>query len=390
VHLKKVCLISTNLTLEGNVVFYLAKALAEKGITVTVVAPHAKGLKKKETVDGVCIERFRYFSPARLETLALRHGILQNLRKNPLNYLLVPFFMFALMAKSLLMARNSDILHAHWLPAGIAALPAKYLFRRPVVLTVHGHDVRNQPKSIVGFFLKRFDAVITGHNELLEIAQAIVPEKTFLIRNAMDFDALEKMPDKETAKKKLRLLGKKTVSLIGRITEMKQPMVFVEALPLVMDKHKDANFLMVGDGPLQEKARQRAKELGVEKNIVFAGRVNNVFDYLAATDLFAAISHIENAFSVSLVEALLSGVPCVMTKAGTTDKFFSHKKNCFFVPKESPQALAVAISMLLGNKKTLASIGKNGKVLAKELGFDKEKILNKTISTYLGVLTGNG
>ena len=379
--MKSICLLSTNLTIEGNVVFYLARLLAGRGIKVKLIAPHGKGLKKSEVVQGVEIKRFKYFLPG-LETLALGSGIPENLKRNPLNWLLVPFFMAGLMLSAFRGARSSELLHAHWLPAGIAALPAKWLLRKPVVLTLHGSDVRGKPGLLVEFFLKRFDAVTTGHDELFEIAKNMVPEKSFLIRNAIDFAALEGMPGKAEAKKILGLGSGKVVSFIGRLNDVKQPLVFVEAAGIAGKKLPGTKFLVVGEGPLKAKAKAMAGS-----NLAFAGRVDNVFDYLAASDCFAAISNIENAFSVSLVEAMLAEVCCIVTDAGTTSKFFSHRENCIMVPKENPKELANAVLKLLGDEKLSGKIAARGKELAERLGFSREKILNGWLSIYSKVVS---
>ncbi len=378
----KICIPITNLTFEGNVVFDLAKELAKQGYKPKIIAPHAKGLLTKEKVKGVEIKRFRYFWPERFETLALENGITENLKANPLKYLLIPFFLIGFSLKIFFQARKSDVIHANWLPAGVASLPAKYLLGKPLVVTVHGADVRNRNKKIRGFFLKRFDAVTTGHNELFDIVKETVPEKTFLIRNAIDFDKLENALEKGQNKKKFGLEGKQVVSFIGRLADMKQPLVFIKAAGLVLEKRKDVKFLVLGNGPLKIPAEQLAKELGIEKNIIFTGRISNVFEYLTASDVFATVSHIENAFSVSLIEALLSGVPCIVSRAGTTEKFFTDKKNCLLVKPKSPEELAQAVLSLLNNKKMAKEIATNGTDLARKLGFSKKQILKKILFIY--------
>jgi glycosyltransferase involved in cell wall biosynthesis len=378
----KICIPNTNLDFRGNVVFELAKELSKLGHEVTLVVPHAKGLAEDEKIDGVKIKRFRYFWPSSFETLALGYGIPENLKADRLKYFLVPFFLAGFAAKVFWEARRSDIIHANWLPSSAVGLPAKYLFGKPLIVTIHGADVRGRNKRIRGFFLRRVDAVLTGHEELLAISNAVVPEKTFLVRNALNFGELEKAPKKPQAKKILGLEGAKVVSFIGRMADMKQPLLFVKAASLVLKKRKDAKFVMLGDGPLKKPAEKLAEKLGIEKNVIFTGRVSNVGEYLAASDLFATVSHIENAFSVSLIEALLSGVPCIVTKAGTTEKFFSNKKNCFLVNKKNHEELANAILGLLKDKKRAELIGKNGKTLAKQLGFSKQRILDRTVSIY--------
>ncbi len=370
----KICIPITNLSFEGNVVFDLAKELAKQGHKPTIIAPHAKGLLLKEKVKGVEIKRFRYFWPARFETLALGNGIAENLKANPLNYLLIPFFLASIKIKVLIESRKCDVIHAHWLPAGIASLASKYFFGKPLIVTLHGTGTRTVNRSIVGFFLKRFDAVTTGHEEMFEIAKQYVPKKLFLIRNMVDFEALKNA-------KKMQI-KKKMVLFIGRLYDMKQPFVFIDGAAEILKKRKDVIFYMIGNGPLEEKCKTRVKKLGIEQDVVFTGRVGNVFGYLASSKVFSALSHIENIFSVSIIEALLTNTPCVITKAGKTTQFFTDRKNCLLVEKKDSKGFAKAVIELLSNETKAKEIGRNGKNLAEELGFSREKILKQNISLY--------
>ena len=129
---------------EPPFVHELARRLTDS-FDVHVLAPHAPGSKRREILDGVHVHRFRY-APSVLERLAYQGGILANLKKSPLLFGLVPFFLAAqlLAAIHLLMRQPIQVIHAHWIfPQGMVALLARALSRSKakVLCTSHGGDL---------------------------------------------------------------------------------------------------------------------------------------------------------------------------------------------------------------------------------------------------------
>src|SRR5690606_19375146 len=73
---------------EPSFVHDLCKELA-RDFDVLVVTPSSQGAARRETMDGVAIERFRY-APSRFETLIHNGGIVANLHGSPWKWLLLP------------------------------------------------------------------------------------------------------------------------------------------------------------------------------------------------------------------------------------------------------------------------------------------------------------
>ena len=108
---------------EPAFVFDLCLGLQQRGLQVDVLAPHANGAKHHETIAGMGIYRYRYFF-TRLQSLAYNGGVLANLKRNPLNYLLVPMMLLsqAVALRRLLKSTDYHVVHAHWIiPQGLVA-----------------------------------------------------------------------------------------------------------------------------------------------------------------------------------------------------------------------------------------------------------------------------
>jgi len=106
-----------------------------------------------------------------------------------------------------------------------------------------------------------------------------------------------------------------------------------------------------------------------------------VDEFLAVSDAFVACSADENCFSTTILEAMLSKVPCIITKAGMTEKFFTHKKYACLVEKKNPKLLGESVANLLHNAKLRKTLAENGLKFLGMHEFRNKAIIKKIIRT---------
>ncbi len=99
-------------------------------------------------------------------------------------------------------------------------------------------------------------------------------------------------------------------------------------------------FVLVGSGP--DEARFRAAAAGLD-NLLFAGQVDNVGDYLAAFDLLVYPSRHEGLGS-TLIDALEVGLPVVATGVGGIPEIIQDGENGLLVAPDDPAALEAAVA----------------------------------------------
>ena len=120
--------------------------------------------------------------------------------------------------------------------------------------------------------------------------------------------------------------------------------------------------ILVGWGPLENKLRKKAQELGVENNILFAGKCqrNAVLEILSITDIFV-LSSLWEGFGRVMGEAMAMGRPVVATKTDGTELLVEHNKTGLTVPTKNAQLLADAVLDLIDNPHRRLLMGKLGK-----------------------------
>lgn len=129
-----------------------------------------------------------------------------------------------------------------------------------------------------------------------------------------------------------RLMGERNADLITRLKKDTNSFVFVTTCRLVQVKNlgtlikvfaeiveenqdKGLKLWIVGDGPERENLKFLERELGIQENVVFLGFQEDVVPFLEQADVFVLPSFSEG-FSISLVEAMLCGLPCIVTNQG--------------------------------------------------------------------------
>lgn len=263
---------------EPAFVHFLCRQLS-RTCRVIVLAPHYPGARRHEEMDGVHVCRFRYFIPM-AERLAYDGGIITNLKRNRLKFLLIPFFLTSQFVNILWLARKYrvDLIHAHWIvPQGLLAVLARRLRLIPgrirVLCTAHGGDLfslqRNAWQALKYYTLRHADhttVVSTAMRDLL--VEAGCSAGRISVRS-MGVDLSTAFQPDTVDERNIDLL------FVGRLVEKKGVAVLVEALHLLQAEFPDLRLTIVGDGPDKTALQQRAGQLGIADRIDFTGAVPN-------------------------------------------------------------------------------------------------------------------
>ncbi len=172
--------------------------------------------------------------------------------------------------------------------------------------------------------------------------------------------------------------------IIGKIASMypqKAHEVFFEAAKLVLNKFPNARFLIVGDGPRRGELEHIVLEMGLEKEVIFTGLRKDIPALLKFMDIFALSSSWEG-FPMTILEAMASETPVVVTDVGGNREAVIDGKTGFLVNKANPGVLADAIVRLAGNQELMSAMGKAGRERVIN-NFTSEIMVRKTEKLYL-------
>ena len=342
---------------EPRFVLDLCKALMEKA-DVVVLAPHCRGAKFNEYIEGVKVNRFRY-APSRLENLAYNGGMLSNIRGNHLNALLLPFFFLGMVFASIKLLRRYDfsVIHAHWLiPQGFIAAVARIISRTeiPLVITCHGADLYTLEKRpwswLKRWALKSCDGVTVVSSAMKDQVNNVyhMPDRLIkVLPMGVDLTQIF-VPDTNKFQRRKGLL------FVGRLVEKKGVQYLIEAVDRLIRRNVTAHLTIVGDGPARETLEAQARFLGVSAYISFVGAVEQselpsfyqrhsaaVFPFVVAEN------GDQEGLGLVVIEAQGCGCPVIASDLPALHDSFLPELHTWLVPPGNSDILADKIELLL-------------------------------------------
>ena len=353
------------------------------GNEVVVVSSAGQDTKNFELRENVKIHRFNYFLKKQ-QTLTYTGGLSTSFASGIFSKIKAIPFMISFILSTLKHGKECDVVHAHWTPSAFAAIPLKILYKKPIVVSLLGADVRLLPRWLNKFIFKYCDAIVASvHIFWVYLEElGVKKDKIYAIKHCYDYDKFNKKDDISGFKKEFNLKNEKIVTFLGRMDPFKDPITFVKSIPYVLKKIKNVKFFIVGYGFLLDDVKKLVKQLKLEKYVIITGPRKDTNIILEASDIFVNLSPDENYFSVAIQESMAKKTPCLLTDAGDTKKTFTHKLDTYLVPVKNPKATADGIVELLENEKLRKKIGENGIKLLKKEGYTRDRIMNDLNSLY--------
>jgi glycosyltransferase involved in cell wall biosynthesis len=253
---------------------------------------------------------------------------------------------------------QADVVHVHsngLLPEVAAGIAAR--LGRPVVLTLYGTEIWHYRPKRLGpdLFTRayRSASAVTFYSQgLLDRARELGLERPRAQVIYPPVASSFQHHDAEAQRLARAALGITAGHLlvnVKRLHPLAGQRYLLEAMPGVLREHPDTMLVICGTGALLDELRSVARSAGVERQVTFAGLVDNaqVARYCAAADLFVLPSLLE-ALPTVAVEALASGTPVVSSdNPGGLELNGVFGDDVRVVRKEDPDALAAAVNARL-------------------------------------------
>lgn len=143
------------------------------------------------------------------------------------------------------------------------------------------------------------------------------------------------------------------VGIVATLRDWKGHEYLIEALSSL----DQANLVIVGDGPRRQILEDFVDAQKMRARTVFAGDRADVVPWLHALDIFALPSFANEGVPQALIQAMLAGLPCVTTHAGSIAELARHEETALVVPIKDAAALRAALARLLGDSALRKTLG---------------------------------
>lgn len=226
-----------------------------------------------------------------------------------------------------IMNHDLDLLHVHYaIPHASAAYMAKQIVKQktgrsiPVITTLHGTDITLVGKDkmyepVVTFSINESDAITAVSQNLKDetFKNFAITKEIDVIYNFVDVTRFNKKPI-DAFRKVIAPHGEKILMHASNFRKVKRIDDVVTIFANVR-KVMPAKLLMVGDGPERHAAEEQARALGIEEDIRFLGKQEQMEDILAVSDMFLLPSEYES-FGLAALEAMAAKAVVISTNAG--------------------------------------------------------------------------
>jgi len=376
----------------GIFVHEQVKALVKLGLEVKVISPmpwapfplnqvnekwkRYSQIEEKTTIDGIEVFYTRYL----------------NLPKSMLFEYYGSFFYAGMkkLIQNLYKTFPFDIIHAHVaLPDGAAAIKIKEQVNIPLLVTVHGQDLQHtiyrnkKSKDVIASVFQQADKIILVSHKLKKLAEKEIgpSDKYEVIHNGINLEEIPNQKIEDTNRTKERI-----IMSVSNLYPSKGIDLNLHAISKLYKKYPDIKYWIVGDGPERSRLEALSKDLGIEANVQFIGRLphKEALETMQKCEIFSLPSWKEG-FGVVYIEAMEFGKPVIGVQGEGIEDVIQHGKTGLLVKPKNVQSLVEAIDDLLANPSKEKVIGQNAKEMVYgEMTWDRNA--QKTVSLYKAVI----
>jgi phosphatidylinositol alpha-1,6-mannosyltransferase len=326
-----------------NLLARLAAGLAARG-EVTVVTPATTGDRDWDATQSFRVIRSWPHGGGRLAVAALyARALVEILRRRP-----------------------RVIVCGHVLLGPLCRV-IRAVFGVPYVAMAYAYEIRApRMRSIAGLALRGASRVVTiseFSRRAVEAHGVAAPGITVIRPGAVVVGAGQAVPRPSMS------AGRRVLLSVGRLVDTyKGHDMVIRALPLVLAKAPDTEYVIVGDGPLGQYLARLAESLGVAAAVRFVGQADDdeVDAWYRACDVFvlasreSGVSGGAEGYGIVFVEAGLRGKPVVGGRSGGVPDAVIDGETGLLVDPGDPADIADAITRLLTDPELADRLGRGG------------------------------
>lgn len=270
---------------------------------------------------------------------------------------------------ALVLSRRNDydlIASFSLLPYGLFALVVGLWSRTPSHLGIIGGDLDVHSTARYGlitrWLFRRFDIVtVAGKEFQRRVASYGVPrERIFTVLHPVD---------KEYAGESAAKNPKYDILWLTRVSEVKDPLMFVDILSELRDRSVGFSAALVGSGSMDEQVMDAIEEEGLEDVVDVPGWTDSPEEYYRNAKVYVMTSRRE-MLPLTLVEAMLVGTPPVVPSLGGIPDIVNDGENGIVVGSRDVEEYADALENLLTNEQFRRKLASNAPEVESELSYE--------------------
>lgn len=216
-------------------------------------------------------------------------------------------------------ATQADVICTHFTRPLIAGFLASRLTGLPLIHNEHSsaHYRRGVGHLLAQLCLPFVDAVICNSrytSGTIAAAYRIAPDRLHVLYNPVEQRQLTQTG--EHLRGQLNFgAGDLVIGHVGGMIPTRDQATLLKAFCEIQTHHPNARLVLIGDGPLRGALELLVRQLDIGDCVRFIGYTAQVGNYLGIMDIYVNTT-LDEGFGIAVVEAMLAGLPVVLTDAG--------------------------------------------------------------------------
>ena len=318
----------------------------------------------------------------------LKEDISRRIRNKKINFIQIqPFksryhFLYdsILLLKLIILFKKGhyDIVHTHMTKPGILGRIAARIAGVPIIIHgLHGNALEVSDSKFINvvkiFLEKKISKFTDAYISVSEIVSQKYLEygigkktKYFTVRSGMELNKFTNARKEMDVRQKWHEFGINgedfVIGNVGRLVLSKGHNFLFQAIKIIIEirKKQPVKLLIIGDGKDKEKLRKYAKELNLEKNVIFTGYREDVEKLMAIMDIFV-LSSLREGLPRVLVQAAAVGLPSIAFNIDGIPEIIKDNYNGFLVNPRDIEQLTNRIIKYMDNKELILLHGQKGR-----------------------------
>ena len=268
----------------------------------------------------------------------------------------------------IIQSQKVDIIHSYFEPSNYAILLGKLQSKKTFVTI--GNPVTNKNISKLGFFefigifwlaifpLYFVDKIIVLSNEIKSqlISFGINKSRISIIPSGIDTKYFSRdMARTKDIKSELGIEDEFIIGFTGRLDKQKNLIFTLEIFAEVLKTLPSAKLILVGDGSMSQKIKQKIRELDLEQNVIMTGLRDDIRDILSVFNLYLSTSLYEGKSS-SVMESISLGVPVLSSNYKSAKETIVNGVNGFIIKSQNKKDFTDKIIHLERNRNELSKL----------------------------------
>lgn len=263
-----------------------------------------------------------------------------------------------------------DLLHAHY--ASSYGLIGSLINYKPYIISAWGTDIYEFPKNgfiqkkIIKYNLKKADYLFSTSIAMADEMKKYTDKEIKVTPFGID---MEKYKINESIRNKKKERDYKVIGTIKTLEKRYGIEYLIKAFSIVKKNYNKGKIYLkiAGDGSQLELLKDLVKELELEENVEFLGRINQeiVADTFNSFDI-SVFPSLKESFGVSALESQACGVPVIVTNVGGHPETVINGESGLIVEPKDEKELADAILSLIDSNDNLEKMGLIGRKYVKE------------------------